>query len=216
MSDRPPELDALIGATDDAARGRAWEAFVQRFTPILLAAVRTIGRDRDQVMDAYAHVLEALRADAARRLTAYRADGRGAFTTWLTVVARRLAVDFHRQRFGRPRSDDPAVAAAHAARRRLAGMVGADVRAEDIPAPDYSNGPLVEADERHDALARALAALEPGDRLLVRLRFEDDTPVREIARLLGFPTVFHVYRRLDRVLALLRATLTRAGIDGVA
>jgi hypothetical protein len=36
---------------------------------------------------------------------------------------------------------------------------------------------------------------------------------KEIGDLMQFPTVFHVYRRLDAVLRVLREALTRAGLD---
>jgi RNA polymerase sigma factor (sigma-70 family) len=215
MGDRPEVLDALLGVSDAAARERAWENFVHAYTPIMIAAIRAPHLDRDAVMDAYAHVLEMLRADDCRRVRAYRVDGPGKFTTWLTVVARRLAVDYHRQRYGRPRGQDPDVEAAYAARRRLARLVGADEPIERIPA-EVPDGPSLVETERRDALERALSALAPRDRMLIRLRFEDDAPVRDIARLAGFPTVFHVYRQLNRVLAELRGSLTRSGIEDAA
>jgi hypothetical protein len=53
-------------------------------------------------MDRYAWVLDALRQDRHRRLRAFAAEGRGSFTTWLVAVVRRLCVDEHRHRYGRP------------------------------------------------------------------------------------------------------------------
>jgi len=216
VPDRPPELDQLLRTTDPAVRDGAWEAFVKRYTPVLLSAVRVTGLDRDAVMDAYAYVLEALRANEGQRLAAFDPDGRGSFTTWLTVVGRRLAVDYHRQRFGRLRGGGRAAADSRIARRQLAKLVGADVCLEDLPAQGSAGDPRMEAEEQCDALARALATLAPRDRMLVRLRFEDEAPVREIARLMAFPTVFHVYRHLALVLAQLRKTLEEAGIRDAA
>ncbi len=60
----------------------------------------------------------------------------------------------------------------------------------------------------------ALAALTPADRLLLKLRFEDDLSAGAIASILELPTPFHVYRRVRIVCAALRRTLTAAGIDG--
>jgi len=214
MGDDPAQLRALLEAPDAAARDRAWEAFTARYSGVLLAAAGARGWERDETMDAYAHILECLRADDGRRLRAYRPAGSGSFTTWLTIVARRLAVDFHRHRHGRPRGEDPAAATAWQARRRLADLVGVDQPLDTLPAPGAQPAEAVERAERRDALGRALAALAPQDRLLVRLRFEDDASVRDIARLMGFPSVFHVYRRLDRVLSTLRGALHAAGIDG--
>jgi DNA-directed RNA polymerase specialized sigma subunit len=51
------------------------------------------------------------------------------------------------------------------------------------------------------------------DRLLLKLRFDDGLSAPEIARLLGFPTPFHVYRRLNALYARLRGGLRERGIE---
>ena len=50
------------------------------------------------------------------------------------------------------------------------------------------------------------------DRLLIKLRFDDDLSAREIAGLVGLPTPFHVYRRLNALLGQLRRVLRQRGI----
>lgn len=70
--------------------------------------------------------------------------------------------------------------------------------------------------ERMRSLVAALATLDPRDCLLLKLRFEDDLSAREITALLGFPTPFHVYRRLNSLLTVLRDTLRGRGVDGAA
>ena len=67
--------------------------------------------------------------------------------------------------------------------------------------------------ERLDALASVLERLPPSDRLLLRLRFGEDLPAREIARIMRFPTLFHVYRRVDKVLNELRGALGSLGVE---
>ena len=66
--------------------------------------------------------------------------------------------------------------------------------------------------ERERALSQALERVQPRDRLLLRLRFAEDLPAREIARLMNFPTLFHVYRRLNKVLDGLRGSLQSLGM----
>jgi DNA-directed RNA polymerase specialized sigma subunit len=51
------------------------------------------------------------------------------------------------------------------------------------------------------------------DRLLLHLRFAEELPVREIASIMRFPTVFHVYRRLDSVFHTLRRALHLQGVE---
>src|SRR5438309_109170 len=64
-------------------------------------------------------------------------------------------------------------------------------------------------------VARSLTTdLAAADRLLLKLRFDDDLSAREIAGLVGLPTPFHVYRRLNALLGELRRVLRQRGIHG--
>jgi len=95
-----------------------------------------------------------------------------------------------------------------------------DARVVNIPAQLIADaeGRGPEAELRLGQLRRALAValerLEPADRLLLAMRFEDQRPAADIARALGFPTQFHVYRRLNKLLDELRAALEARGVDG--
>jgi RNA polymerase sigma factor (sigma-70 family) len=204
----PPELLGLLNAPDPVAREAAWEAFVGVHSRLLMYVARSISPEYDAAMDAYAYLLEQLRADDYRRLHGYAADGRSKFTTWLVVVARRLCLDQLRRRYGRARGEDPAVGERRAERRRLEDLLSDRLDLDSVvdvaaPAPDTE---LIAA-EQSRVLLTAVLGLEPRDRLLLKLRFEDDLSAREIATLLAFPTPFHVYRRINAVLELLRAAL---------
>jgi RNA polymerase sigma factor (sigma-70 family) len=164
-------------------------------------------------MDAYAFVLEALRENDCRRLRAYVPDGKTKFTTWLVVVTRRLALDHVRRRYGRPRSDDDAQRAEHATRRRLEDLVAEELDPDQIVGASDSPDESVRRAELTSAVRSALAALEPADQLLLALRYEDERPVKDIARALGLPSVFHVYRRLGAVLDQMRRALARRGVE---
>ena len=212
----PPVLSQLLSARGDDARNAAWAQFIAAHTGLLLHTCNTLARDRDAAMDGYAYLLEALREDHCQRLRAYVPDPRTRFTTWLVVVARRLLLDHHRHRYGRPRSQEEGHRAEHATRRRLEDLIALQLDPETATASAGAPDADLLNDEISSALAAAIAALEPGDRLLLALRFEDDRPVREIARELGFPTVFHVYRRITALLASLRRGLEDRGIDAPA
>jgi RNA polymerase sigma factor (sigma-70 family) len=67
-------------------------------------------------------------------------------------------------------------------------------------------------EEMSKKLDEALSRLPARDRLLLALRYEDDAPAREIADLMAFPSQFHVYRHLNKVLANLRKALESKGI----
>ena len=171
-------------------------------------------RNEDDARDAYAEVLERLRASEFARLRTFTDDGRTRFTTWLVVVTRRLCVDSYRRRYGRANGGE--ASAGQKVRHALyddrrGAAVDPAVLASGAELPDI----LLEERERLEALERALGALEPRDRMLLALRFKEDQTALAIARLMGFPTPFHVYRRLNTVLGTLRQTLGHAGVDGL-
>ena len=209
----PQELRDLLEATRPAERDAAWQRFVDRFSPLLLHTARSVIRDYDRAMDAYAYLLEQLRADDARRLRQYSEDPRTRFTTWLVVVARRLCHDHVRHRYGRVRETSESDPSARESRRRLVDLVAEELDGAG-PLADPADSPDTELArrDRAAALQASLAQLASADRLLLALRFEDDRPVREIADLLGYPTPFHVYRAVNGVLQRLRKSLLLRGV----
>src|SRR5206468_5997860 len=163
---------------------------------IVLHVCRSVWHSHDDAMDAYAQVLDHLRAEQFRRLQEFAHDPRCRVTTWLVVVTRRICLDLYRRRYGRPSSED--AADTRRTRRRLQDLVAEEL---DLHEPvtdegDEADAPLRHS-ELHDALQHALADLPPRDLLVLKLRFVDDLAAQEIARLLAFPSPFHVYRRLN-------------------
>jgi RNA polymerase sigma factor (sigma-70 family) len=209
----PPELSQLFAAPLGPTRDDAWADFVAAYSRLLLHVTRSVTVDRDAAMDGYAYVLERLRENDCRRLRGYAADGRGKFTTWLVVVTRRLCLDFLRHRYGRSRDEGADVAAERAARRRLADLVGADADPDQVAAPEDDPAGTLQVHELRGALDAAVAQLPAADRLLLKLRFDDELSAREIAEVVGLPTPFHVYRRLNAILHVLRDRLRRRGIQ---
>jgi RNA polymerase sigma factor (sigma-70 family) len=202
-----------LNAAGGAELDEAWAEFVAAYTGIVMHTGIAVLRDRDAAMDGYARVLEALREDRCRRLRAYVPDSRTPFTTWLIVVARRILLDYHRHRYGRPRSGDDARRAELAARRRLEDLV-AELDPDQLTSSAASSpdAPLRRRELSY-ALRSALGELDSSDRQLLALRFGDDRPVREIAAVLGVPTFFGVYRRLDAALGVLRGALAQRGVE---
>jgi RNA polymerase sigma factor (sigma-70 family) len=208
-----PILEALFTPANDPAREKAWADFLAGCSDVLLRVARIMGGDEDAVMDRYAFIVDALNRDDYRRLRAYVNDGKSSFDTWLAVVARRLCLDEYRYRYGRAQSDSEAPAARRATRRDLSDLVGTELGLDQLLAsaeaiPDTA----LEQKEWRSALGAALAQLATEDRVILRLRFEDDVSVPEIARLLRLGSPFRLYRRLNRILAGLRRKLEDAGI----
>jgi len=208
----PGDLQSLVTATDTAARERAWAGFLRQHSNVILRVARALGGGHDATMDRYAFVVDALQGDHCKRLRAYAPEGRGSFDTWLAVVARRLCMDQHRQRYGRAQSDDADAEAERATRRQLADLVGSELGLDTIEGNTDAPDVQLERSELRAVLDGALAQLDVTERLILRLRFEDSLSVPEIARLLGIDSPFKVYRQLDKVLMTVRTHLEAAGI----
>lgn len=212
----PPAVGSLLDAREPARQDECWAAFVATYSRLILHVTRAAGTEHDAAMDRYAFVLEQLRGDDFRRLRTFVADGRSEFSTWLVVVVQRLCHDHERHRYGRMRSQDPSSATldeGRDARRRLVDLLGAEVDPASLidKRGTDAESALVGA-EIDQALNQALARLDRRDRLLIKLRFEDDLPMPEVASTLRFPTRFHAYRRLKQVLSDLRRALEQQGI----
>jgi RNA polymerase sigma factor (sigma-70 family) len=210
----PRSLDRLLNASatgDPGELDAAWRAFAAEHTRLLLHVARSIFKSHDEVMDAYAFILEQLRVDGCRRLREFADDPRSKLSTWLVVVARRLCLDLYRRRYGRDRGDDSREQ--RAIRRRLQDFLSEDVEVHHLATTHAASAELVlRQSELLSALDRALVEVGASDRLLLRLRFDDDLPAQEIARLLGFASAFHVYRRVNGLLARLRRGLEKQGV----
>lgn len=205
---RPSDLAALFDGHEPAAQHAAWAGFLRRYHRLLLKVAGAFGGDYDDRMDRYRFMVEALAANDYRRLRQYQSRRHSSFAAWLTVVARRLCVDHDRSLVGRADRTARASREARRVRHGLLDLTGLDGDYEAIAddAPDPAG--RLEREERRAAVERALTALPARDRLLIRLRFDDDLSVREIAKLMAFPSVFHVYRRLRLVLGALERELS--------
>lgn len=98
-------LSKLTGGDPQAA----WDLFAERYRRLLLATIRRVVHDHDDVMDVFASVCQALSADELarlRRFTDQHPQG-ASLATWLVVVVRNLTVDWLRQRDGRRRVSIP-------------------------------------------------------------------------------------------------------------
>jgi len=214
-SSLPAEVRALLEAEDESAEEAAWTGFLDSYSRLILYVARRSCSSTDAAMDRYAFVLAQLRADAYRRLRAYEADDRARFTTWLAVVVRRLCTDLHRKTYGRAMGEPSGPRdVERETRRRLVDLLGEVVDVDSLA--DHRGDPeaRVRRIELREALAREVRELESRDRLLLAMRFVDGSSARVIAETLGYPSPFHVYRRLKKVLDALRGCLEERGIEG--
>ena len=210
----PETLVALLAERPVSAE--VWEAFVATYTPLLLHVTKSVTTSRDERMDAYARIIEVLRSDDCRRLRGYAATPHSKFTTWLVVVSKRICIDHHRARFGRSNGSSTAAAASRrATRRQLEDLVACALDPEIVSTDcerDVDSDLL--AREVSLAVAREITKLLPEDRLLIALRFRDGLSTPQISRVVRDRSALSVYRRLENILAALRASLISHGIDG--
>lgn len=82
---------------------RAWDAFIEQYTPTLLALIERAGvLNKDEAMDLYVRVCERLADRNCERLRNHDPE-KGTLSSWLVVVVRNVAVDWVRSRVGRRR-----------------------------------------------------------------------------------------------------------------
>jgi len=90
--------------------------------------------------------------------------------------------------------------------------------AQGLSSDDSSDAAFDDADRRESvnrlqsALQKAFAQIDPQDRVLVALRFDQDLSMVEIAKLTG-SSVATLHRRLDKSVKKLRFSLSHAGFD---
>ncbi len=99
---------------------------------------------------------------------------------------------------------------------RNADVSKGDARETELPDPDPD--PETEAAGREflRALRRAMEDLPPGDRLLLRLRFEQELTLEEIAELMQLGSAVKAQRYLQQVLSKTREQLLMQGIESVS
>lgn len=92
LSGDSSDITALVGGDK-----RAWDAFVRRYSRLVLAAVRDAAREAAEAEDLAQEVFVRLCRDDFRLLKTYDPT-RAALSTWLTIVARSTARDSVRRR----------------------------------------------------------------------------------------------------------------------
>lgn len=188
--------DILAGDT------AAWQKFILQYSNFIYRAIVKYTDDYDEKMAVYLHVLEKLRENRCQRLRSFAFQAK--LSTWLTVVARRLALDYLRSRYGR----DFALK-----KIRVASIDGdpgyarvlADLR---TPEMEMAAGERREQRQRLESgLRAAVENLDDRERLAVQLVYFQGVKINEVGRLLRLPAA---YKFVARVLKKLRAEMERA------
>lgn len=180
----------------------AWQQFILEYSGFIYRAVIKYTDDYDEKMAVYLHVLEKLREDRFQRLR--RFAFRAKLSTWLTVVARRLALDFLRARYGR----DFGLKKVHVV--SIDGEPDYSRILADMKTPESELAASEHREQRRQleaGLRQALEKLEDRERLAVQLVYFQGMRIKEAGRVLRLPSA---YKFLARVLKKLRTELEGA------
>ena len=189
----------------------AWEEFVACYRPVLYAAARAVvgsageARARELADSLYAELYGLDGAGGARRrpLLDYF-HGRSKLATWLRAVLAQRHVDSLRSARHTESLDEPL------APRQPAGVRQPPARAAAVD-PDRAR--LLP--RLRQAVAGALAAVPPADRLLLSLYYLQELTLAQIARLQAVHEAT-ISRQLDRIRRELRQTVEQALTAGSA
>jgi RNA polymerase sigma-70 factor len=200
----PAEVDVYLASLHTTDMGLAlacrlghepaWEQFVLEVRPALYAAARTVAGDegRELADSLYAELFGVSATGEPRRSLLGYYHGRSRLVTWLRSVLVQRLIDRRRQTARLVPLDESADPRATAARSEPA---------------DPDRRPYVGYAQQ--ALDEAIDALEPPDRIRLRLYYGQDLTLLRIGRLLG-ESEATVSRRLERARRGLRATVERA------
>jgi RNA polymerase sigma factor (sigma-70 family) len=194
------DISRLLGELASPSPTEAWREFLEDYAPVLQQVVHLFETETDAAADCLLFICEHLASDQFRRLRKFRSDGPASFPTWLRAVARNLCVDWHRKTRGRLRDG--------AYPDRPIGEALEDHWLSDPhPDPEMRAASL----ERESSLRRMVARLPDHERLLIRLRFDQELTLDQIARLTGLKDAQTVDRRLRQILDSLRESLGESG-----
>jgi RNA polymerase sigma-70 factor len=165
----PHTADLALARACGNGEAEALRQFEQRFTPVAQRALGRLGGGRAFVADALQELRVRLFTGPRPRILEYA--GTGPLEAWVKITAVRVALnlrerdDKHQPR-ALPESDD-------------ARAVGA------LHDPELELAKLRYRDEVHAALNAAFAALDPGERSLLKLYLVDRLNIGEIGKIIG-------------------------------
>jgi len=195
ISGNDPQLMASVLAGDVAG----WQKFVSEYADSMYRAISKYCDDYDEKMAVFLHILEKLREDRFARLRSF--EGKAKLSTWLTIVSRRLAIDFLRARYGRDfqlkKIRVVSYDAVPAFLKHLADNA--------TPEHELAGTERQLAREKLEAgLQQALAGLSPQENLAIQLVYFKGLKLNEAGKLLHVPSV---YKFIGRALKKIRSQM---------
>lgn len=192
---------AMIARARGGDRGALGELLTAHEGMLFAVCLRTLGNRetaRDITQDVLVKVIQSLDSF----------DGRSRFSTWVTRIAINACLSHLRKQRLRKHASLDSLAAPGAGRGGRAGRSGGRL-SQSIPGREPEPGSRIETDETLICLDRAMAGIDPDQRVLLSLRDVRGLDYSRIADVLGVP-VGTVKSRLFRARAALREAMEEA------
>jgi len=191
----------------------AWAEFLELFSPLIFQVIRMLERDTDSVSACYLYICEHLYQNEYRRLRRFEPGGPATFRTWLFLVARNLALDWRRKKYGLNKPlmtvAQPPGGGDELSPRMQNDRLSSQRALDDLSAEEVSDGrPDPESQavstEMQSILQNSVARLDGPSRLLIHLRFEQGLTLEQVAKIVGLADAQTADRRIRSVLGVLR------------
>lgn len=163
--------------------------------------------------ECYVYVLEKLTENNYAVINAFQ--GRSTFKTYLFSITNRLAIDFYRRRYGKtskksnPEQPDP-----KKTRIKIVPIIDQEYLSDEVrPDETVMNREDKEIKERLGKIVKSyLSALSPEDRLLLKMKYEDNFKVSEIAEILKLDQK-KTYRKINSILSIFKEKFLKEGFN---
>jgi len=191
-----PDEDRLLLSRCLSGDGEAWEIFVRRFSNLVYQAVRHtlmakhMRFSRLDVEDLYNTIFLQFLEEGHKTLRQYRGTNGCSLSTWVRVVAVSIVLDHVRKK---------GIDGLSAQKTRIPFNDVFPLRTHD---PDVLEN--MERAEQERLLRDAIQYLPPRDRLFVKLHFEKEVPVDEVAEAMQL-SINNAYTIKHRIIAKIRS-----------
>ncbi|MCX6556202.1 MAG: RNA polymerase sigma factor [Candidatus Aminicenantes bacterium] len=173
----------------------SWQKFVLKYAQAIYRATGKYCDDYDEKMAVFLHILEKLREERFARLRQFTFKAK--LSTWLTVVARRLALDFLRAKYGRDfRLKKIRVVSYDAVPAFMKHLADNDTPEQEMAGSEQRQA----RDRLAQELRQALQGLSAQERLAVQLVYFKGLKIKEVGRLLSVPSIYKfIARALEKI-----------------
>jgi RNA polymerase sigma factor (sigma-70 family) len=173
----------------------SWQKFILKYANFIYRAINKYCDDYDEKMAVFLHILEKLREDRFSRLS--RFEGNAKLSTWLTVVARRLAIDFLRAKYGRDFSlKKIRVVSYDAVPSFLKHLADSHTPEHEMAGAEQRQG----REKLEQALQQALQSLSVQENLAIRLVYFKGLKIKEAGKLLQVRAIYKfIARALEKI-----------------